>query len=186
MEKQKYHSIEEAVGLIDEPNRQICLRFLKQNKELLQTAYGSKANHQAWKGGYIDHITEVMNIAITLYESLNQRRVLPFSLSDALLILFLHDLEKPWKYTKNLSGEWDIKPEMKDKKYIQGFVKDKIKEYTFTLTPQQNNGLEYVEGEHLAWTPGKRTMGPLAAFAHMCDTWSARGWYEYPKNKEEW
>jgi hypothetical protein len=39
-----------------------------------------------------------MNIAIELYKNLGSHRPLPFSLSDVLLILYLHDLEKPWKY----------------------------------------------------------------------------------------
>ena len=35
-----------------------------------------------------------MNIAVVLYERLNSIRPLPFSLSDLLLVVYLHDVEK--------------------------------------------------------------------------------------------
>lgn len=175
----------ELTELIDEPNRSRCYEFLDDNKELLEKAVGSKANHQAWAGGYIDHVTEIMNIAVVLYEPLNEKRELPFSLSDALIVLFLHDLEKPWKYEES-DGELNIKKEMEDRDYIKRFVQEKIRTYKFELTEEHWNGLNYVEGEIGSWTPGKRFMGPLAAFAHMCDVWSARGWYDFPTKKESW
>ncbi len=95
--KQEYHTLNELIDMIDEPNRNICLQVLDKNKELFTVARGSSHNHQAWEGGYLNHITEVMNIAKVLYEPLNTLRPLPFSLSDSLLVLYLHDLEKPWR-----------------------------------------------------------------------------------------
>jgi hypothetical protein len=54
--------------------------------------------HQAWEGGYVDHLQETMNIGIDLYKTFSQRRDLTFTLSDLFIVLFLHDLEKPFKY----------------------------------------------------------------------------------------
>ncbi|MEB3340037.1 hypothetical protein, partial [Okeania sp.] len=82
--------------MIDKPNGSKCLQLLEENRQLFQTVRGSTHNHQAWVGGYIDHIQEVMNIAYSFYHHLNGLRTLPFSLSDVLLVTFLHDLEKPW------------------------------------------------------------------------------------------
>ncbi|MBX4190352.1 hypothetical protein KW791_03615, partial [Candidatus Parcubacteria bacterium] len=83
---------------IDPPNRNVCKIILQDNRKLFQTVPGSTNNHQAWPGGYWDHVREIMNIAIVNHKGLSELRPLPFSLSDALLVVFLHDLEKPWKY----------------------------------------------------------------------------------------
>ena len=96
--KYQYKDIDEMIMVINSPNKEICLLILQENMDLFKKVQGSSSNHQAWEGGYYDHIREVMNIAIALYESLNSLRALTFSLSDALLVLFLHDIEKPWKY----------------------------------------------------------------------------------------
>src|SRR5262249_9207094 len=71
---------------------------LAEHNDLFWSARGSSHNHQAWAGGYAHHVREVMNVAVVLYDALGQLRPLPFSLSDALVVLFVHDLEKPWAY----------------------------------------------------------------------------------------
>ena len=45
-----------------------------------------------------------MIIAAVLHKEFSSLRPLPFTLSDALLVLFLHDLEKPWAYTPGKAG----------------------------------------------------------------------------------
>jgi hypothetical protein len=91
-----YLTLEALVGKIDGSNGAACARLLVGNRRLFESARGSSHNHQAWSGGYVDHVTEVMNVAVVLYDALNTKRPLPFTLSDALLVLFLHDIEKPW------------------------------------------------------------------------------------------
>ena len=186
--KSIYHNIEELVKMIDQPNGSICHKMLEDNYQLFSRARGSGHNHQAWEGGYLDHLTEIMNIAVVLYEPLNNKRTLPFSLSDALLVLYLHDLEKPWRHLVNDKGEAVVNPELKDKRtQVKHFVKTKIEEYGLNLTAEHWNGIWYAEGEHYDYAPGKRTQLPLAAFVHMCDVWSARGWYNYPlKENDPW
>jgi 23S rRNA maturation-related 3'-5' exoribonuclease YhaM len=184
--KPKYYALNQLVEMVDEPNSSICKRVLEQNKELFRTARGSTNNHQTWEGGYLDHITDIMNVAKVLYPTFNDLRKLPFSLSDSLLVLFLHDLEKPWKYEIR-DGETVSIQELKDKEnQVWPFVQNKINEYGFVLTEDHWNGIRYVEGEKEHYTPGKRTQAPLAAFAHICDNWSARGWHDHPKVEDEW
>lgn len=166
------------VKLIDEPNQTICIKFIDKNIKRLTHAKGSAIKHQAWPGGYIDHISEVMHIAHLLYPVLNAKRKLPFSLSDALLTLFLHDLEKPWKHIE--TGTDFTKVEAKE------FRKEKILEYGFELTDEHWNAIKYVEGENENYHPTKRMQGPLAAFIHCCDTLSARVWYDYPSLGEKY
>lgn len=166
--------LKELISLhIKEPNRSICLRCVEDNKDRFEKAKGSAAKHQAWPGGYLDHVIETIEIAQSLYLSLELKRSLPFKFSDVVLTLFLHDLEKPWKHVEN--GVKFNKSEAKT------FRINKIKEYNLQLTDEHWNALEYVEGEH-DYHPTKRKQGPLAAFIHCCDVISARIWFDEPKN----
>jgi hypothetical protein len=93
---QHYFSLSQLLEFCTKRNYDIFVGILAE-LHIIGNAPGSTKNHQAWEGGYIDHITEVMNIAHWLYTS--SPRPLPFGLADALEVLFLHDLEKPWKFT---------------------------------------------------------------------------------------
>lgn len=171
--------IPEALRLIDKPERGYCEKILKDNKKLFQLVQGSSSNHHFWEGGYYDHIREVMNIAIVLYTALSKLRPLTFSLAEALLILFLHDIEKPWKY-KIVDGKVEIIKKLTDKKDQIIFRDKKLKEYGIVLTPRLINAFEHVEGETLDYSSKRRAMNRLGAFCHMCDVASARLWYDRP------
>jgi hypothetical protein len=179
---QKYSSIDVLLEQIDEPNRSGCKLLLQEHRKLFQVVQGSTNNHQNWSGGYFDHIQEVMNIAVVLYSALNQARPLEFSLSDALLIVYLHDLEKPWKYELKDDGQLHELPEMKDKSFQIEFRMEAIKKYGIELTPEQENAMRYVEGEGKDYSSRRRVAGPLAAFCHLCDVTSARIWFNNPLN----
>ena len=182
-----YYTVEELLSMIDEPNASKCLQLLEENRQLFQIVRGSTHNHQAWVGGYIDHIQEIMNIADSLYHHFNELRTLPFSQSDVLLVTFLHDLEKPWAFEKDNSGEWVRVESMRTKEAQQNFRKMKLKEYGIELTSEQENGIKYIEGEHKDYTNKRRLMSPLAAFCHLADVTSARLWYDNPMvNNDPW
>jgi len=183
MQEQQYYALDYLLRAICEPNGSICQKILADNRKLFQAVPGSGHNHQAWPGGYIDHVTEVMNIANQLYGRMDSLRRLPFSISDLLLILFLHDLEKPWKY-EIVGGKLQYKPGLKDKAAQQQFRMEKLKEYGIILTPNQENGLKYAEGELQDYSKERRVMSPLAAMAHMCDVASARIWFNFPLFRE--
>jgi hypothetical protein len=176
----EYASIESLVDRIDDPNGAACRRILADHRELFATVQGSTHNHQAWRGGYLDHVTEVMNIAVLLYEKLGAQRPMPFSLSDILLVVFLHDIEKPWKYELGADGQLHHKAEMQGKAAHQAFRMQMLAKYGVVLTAEHENGLKYAEGELADYTNKQRMMGPLAALAHMCDVASARLWFDFP------
>lgn len=178
--KPQYLGIEALVNLIDEPNRAACSRLLHNNFHLFRLTQGATYNHQAWPGGYLDHVTEAMNVAVLLNPCLSAARALPFSLSDALLVVYLHDIEKPWKYELGIDGQLHHKPEMNTKALAQAFREQKLAEYGIALTAEHLNGIKYVEGELNDYTNTRRVMGPLAAFCHLCDVTSARLWFDYP------
>jgi hypothetical protein len=185
----------ELLEMIAEPSGEICRKILEDNQELLKTSPGSAHNHQNWKGGYWDHVVEVMNFWVLLYgtlEATGRIQQLPeeecFSLSDGLLILFLHDLEKPWRYRlendspiQDANGEFVIDEELKSKAARSNFVQNRLKEYGLELTPNQKNGLKYVEGVRDGdYRSNDRVMKPLATLCHCCDLLSARGFYAFP------
>jgi hypothetical protein len=168
------------LAIIDEPNKDPAWKLYQDHAAIFMTAYGSVHNHQSWPGGYADHITEVMNIAVKLYSMMNNLRPLTFTLSDALLVLYLHDIEKPWKYVNKSEGGLVYAPGMETKTQHHDFRVAKLQEYGFILTPDQLNGLIYVEGESSNYNNQGRVSNPLAAFCHMCDVASARIWFDHP------
>lgn len=184
----KYFSIEDLINLIDEPNRTGCFKILNENRQLFETVRGSTHNHQTWDGGILDHVTDGMNYAYYLYEfDKGFGRPLPFSLSDSLLIFFLHDLEKPWRIEVMEDGTVRNRPGLDTKEAFKKFREDKLVEYGITLTPAQLNGLTYVEGEMKDYSSTHRVMNELAAFCHKVDVHSARIWFDYPKaTSDEW
>ncbi len=181
----KYYTIKQMLEMIDEPNRTACSRILTDNRKLFQTVPGSTHNHQAWPGGYFDHVQEIMNIAVAEYDMLNSRRRQVFSLSDLLLVVFLHDLEKPWKYELGEAGQLRHKSWMQTKRAAHQFRMTKLTEYDVVLTPKQENGLTYAEGELDDYTNRRRVMGPLAAIAHVCDVISSRDWFDHPMQEND-
>lgn len=182
-----YYTIGELLDLIDEPNRSACKKILSDNRKLFQIVQGSTNNHQNWPGGYFDHIQEIMNIAFVLYDQLDTLRPLSFSLSDLLLVVYLHDIEKPWKYELGEDGQLNHKSTMQTKEDHQRFRMAKLKEYGIVFTPEQENGMKYAEGELGDYSNHHRVMGPLACVAHMCDGASARLWFNHPmKSNDPW
>ena len=175
----------ELVEMIEGDNRENCLNILDEYSTSFLNTPGSTHNHQNWRGGYWDHIVEVMNRAVFLY-SINSRSF-PFTLSSALLVLFLHDIEKPWKYELDLDGSFGPKKNFSTEEQSHNFRDAFINHWGITLTEEEKNALKYVHGEGLDYSSKRRVMGPLAAFCHICDVWVARIDYDCPmKDNDPW
>lgn len=180
MPQSQYLCLPCLIRLMDEPYQSQCLMLYAQNRLRFEEAWGASHNHQAWPGGYADHITEVMNLGVQLYSLMNQLRPLPFSLSDALIVLFFHDIEKPWKY---LDGGTDDKPSprFKNKAERHAFRLELAARYRIALTEEHIKGIKYAEGEpDEEYSSKQRVMTPLASLAHACDNLSARLWFDFP------
>lgn len=198
-----YLTFNELFDLMEDSDKYERIFF--ESKGIMVEAAGSSHNHQAWEGGYLDHVVETMNIACQQFLWMSRARKLPFTRSEALQVMFLHDLEKPWKYTKQgtihvgdvglFSPEderfnWRALP-VKTKEERKAFRAAVIKHYGIKLSEEQDNALEYVEGvPDSKYTPGERTMGELAAFCHCCDIISARLWHDrgqkVPHGQQRW
>lgn len=121
-----------------------------------------------------------MNIAAALYGFLGAIRPLPFSLSDALLVLFLHDIEKPWAYEQDGTGRFVRRRDLQTENGQQVFRAQKLQGYEIVLTPEQDNAIRYIHGELGDYTGQRRVTGSLGAFCHSCDYLSARLWFDHP------
>lgn len=185
-----YRTLEDMLAEIPGPNGEASRQIYADYKELFQAAPGSSHNHQAWPGGYQDHITDAMNIVSSLYDTLAATgRSMPFSRADALLVIFLHDLEKPFKFAIDENGNLTDNPDIPDKAARAAKRLEVMAKYHIELDEQQTNAFTYVEGvRDTEYTPSRRTMGELAALCHCADTLSARLWYNYPlpEGEDEW
>ena len=175
-------SVEQLLERIDPNNQQPAHDFWHDLRTYLAEAPGSTKSHHAWPTGYYHHVKETMNLAVMLYGWLDRERPLPFSLSSALLVLFLHDCEKPFRHATDaelVHFPWiKSRPGKSDKTFQQLL----IGRYGFTISADEHNALLYVEGEGSDYVEGTRLQGQLAAFCHVCDTISARIWYDFPEH----
>jgi hypothetical protein len=130
----------------------------------------------------LDHVIEVMNIACLFHGVMEARRHLPFSLADALFVLFLHDHDKLKRYP---SGGAAPKPGP-DQCSADQVREELIREHAYTLSDAEYNALKYVHGEGQDYSPERRIMGELAAFVHCCDTISARIWHTHGHGEGAW
>ena len=151
---------------IEDSNKFRCLELLNFFIDNYPDAPGSSHNHQAYDGGYYNHVNDILSYAVMLYKDLSKKDKLNFALSDALLVLFLHDIEKPVKYcdTTNESDQ-EIRNRL-------------IQEFGFLLTEGHLLALKYIHGEGGDYRKDKRVMSPLCAFCHCCDVISARIFYK--------
>lgn len=165
----RVESLVDYTSAIEEPNREAIRRLLLEEGERIALSPGSTHNHQAWRGGYVDHMIGMIEAAKRLYKS--SPVTLPFTLGDAILVILLHDIEKPWKYVDVPAGTQRI---FHDEVEIKAFAEDIIQRFGFMLSGMHRNALKYAHGEGKDYRPDARVMNELAAFLHICDVWSAR------------
>jgi hypothetical protein len=156
-----------------------CSRLVSDHLDALLTAPGSGHNHQCWTGGYADHLDECFAISAALHASLGALRPLEFTLPDALLVMFLHDTAKVFKRVPDelIANRAYAALAAADEHALQDRV---CADYAIDLTAEQANALRYVHGELDDYRKDERVAGPLAAFCHAVDYWSARGWHDQP------
>lgn len=183
---------------IDEPNQTAARRLLDANADLVRIIPGSTGNHQCWPGGWLDHTLEVMRLGADLFYTFERTGRLAgitrdeqFTLSDVLLVMFLHDIEKPWRFVVadgafvlDDRGRPAVHSEYRSKAARHALAAAKIVEYGFVLTDAHRHALHFVEGiRDEDYTPDSRIMLPLDAICHACDLLSARAFYNQPSRR---
>lgn len=177
----KKKSLAELLDLIsNQKSKLLCQRILADYETALTIIPASRIKHQDWAGGYLDHIIEGMNITDQLYDLFNGLRALPFTKGEAIFLFFIHDFDKLLRFSN--TGE--------QVKYTEDYpeiVKEHLKvNYDYSLNEAELYCLKYVHGEGQDHRPGKRIMSPLTALVHLADVTSARIWFDYGKDKEQW
>lgn len=167
---------------VDESRRNVLLAFHRKYNDRFLECYGSQSNHQAWRGGYTDHVIETMRIASAMYWSLFRFREAGFTLGSVLVVLFLHDIEKlfPQRIQEEV-GKGLSRPEAKDRVKFDVLHEECL---WSMLDDDEKNALDHIEGEK-DYDGETRKMRPLAAFCHACDILSARMWHDRPLANEE-
>jgi hypothetical protein len=182
MEKHPYRTILEMLEMMEEPYRTPCRRSYIENEKLFRTVRGSTHNHQTWLGGYHDHIEDAMNKALReVRDEIATGRPLPFTMTDALVAVYLHDFEKPWRFRLLPDGIWENTGTMQTKPERQAFREAKLAEYGIIVSPKIANAIRYAEGEGDDYRSDRRVMNELAALVHICDVYSARLRHDYPR-----
>lgn len=200
----EYRSVWDVLNDMDTPDHALR-KFTTDYFDVISGAWGSTSNHQAWPGGYLHHIVECLNIGYQLFDTLNHLRPLPFTLKDALQVLFLHDIEKvfnksdvktplgtTWKEYLDVATErqeWFsnqldyaghpmVRQELNVKYLRREFRAAVILHLGIKLSEDQWAALEYIESEREDYTSAMRRMNELGAFCHCCDIISARLWHD--------
>lgn len=172
-EAPQYLFIRGLYEYIDEPYKSKLENLYDALLMTYPDAPGSRKAHQAIPGGYYHHVTEVANIALQMYRTFSRLRTLPFSLSDVLVAIFLHDIEKPFKHSTQYRRLYAGKGKQWWCKFREGVIEG----VGLTIPDPIMNAIRYCEGEGDDYVPGERVMNELAALCHAADVLSARLWY---------
>jgi hypothetical protein len=179
----QYEKLMSFLGDLDgEDGCEGLMKFHADHEALIRDAKGSKSKHQAWPGGYLDHLVECLTIGDEMWNGLGCIRELPFEWSSVVKVLYFHDVEKMFKYSNLKPPRADVYESVMNDKML--FYKDDIGDfYWIDFTDEELNALEHIHGEK---DYGEhRIAGPLAAFCHCCDMLSARMWHDKPTKEEK-
>lgn len=169
---------------INDPRRDILLQIYDDYQDLFHFAAGSGANHQAWQGGYGDHIAECLRVNDATYAALEAIRPLPFSKDSAAIALFFHDIEKPFRYGPPgdpRCEEWRNKFQADGPawEHAKWEILDMLNQrYGLAFSDEETNAIKYTHGEGSDHKKDQRITTPLAAHVHHCDNTSARIWFD--------
>lgn len=174
-EQSAYLTFDQLVELVPPHTLIAVRRMMADHRDAIFAAPASAHNHQAWPGGYADHVTEIANIALVQYAALSALRPLPFTVGDVILVVLLHRFDRVFRYGP-------------DKHYLAaGTVKQRhglrdmlIRRYKISLSAQHVNALRYAEGEHDEHRRDRRAASPLAAFLQSSTLISSRVWPQFP------
>jgi len=199
---------------VDKKYSKKLIAIVDNNYERFISCPGSKNKHQPWEGGYLDHLIQTFEYAIHNYDK-ELIKFLPkheqYSLSDVLLVLFFHDIEKIFKYVESdfkIKNEYALQYKNKSlaKKDLENkpfenyklsevqkdgsiyFPSDKeifANENGIKLELRHRIGLHYVHGENYgSYDKGIRRQSPLGAAVGNADRFSARNMFNVGYNQK--
>lgn len=84
----------------DQGLRDKLLKLHVQLSESMNYFPAGKKNHHTGVGDYGRHVYETMMIALKLYDMISEHKQLTFSKDDVILVAYVHDIDKIWRYEK--------------------------------------------------------------------------------------
>lgn len=159
-------------------------QILDRHMGTFQAAKGSLHKHQAWPGGYLQHVADCMSLITMLINATGNTKYwpIPFTRASAMLVMFLHDIEKPFMQER-MAADSAMQPWNKEQRFI--FRGELIADYNIMLTEEEQIALLFVEGESDYYHPTKRLTNELGALCHAADYLSARLWHSRNKPSNE-
>lgn len=105
-----YEGITKILPLIeDETIKEKILKLCENNKTKMEYFPASASRHHSWKGGYADHIFEVMRFSVELFRLVKKyAQNISFNQDDVIIVSFVHDIDKLERYKETTDG-WKIK-----------------------------------------------------------------------------
>lgn len=181
---------------IDESRKDAFLNLYEDYKDLFHNNPGSTHIHQNWKGGLADHLVMMFNLAYDEYALHSKyartfKKKLPFTLSDAIVVIMLHDAEKVIVYGDKedprckpfIESVWDPKDKATKEALKWNIISHWQEKYNLRLTNAEINAIKYTHGEGDDYRNDKRVMNELAAFVGNIDRTSARIFYDCGKGE---
>jgi hypothetical protein len=170
-------TIDRFLGVLTGPRASALRRFHETHIGMFGQARGSSSNHQAWEGGYEDHLVQVLSYACWNYEMMRRTFGVEFDfgLDSVIFVSYFHDVEKMFKYSRvGLPEGWD-----KETFLLETLQND----WGIEFTAEERNALKYAHGEGCDYRKDVRVMGRLAAILHAADVLSARGSFDLTLNQ---
>jgi len=183
--KPKKISLDNLLDLMEPEHKRVALAVRKHFESKFDVIPGSGANHQAWVGGYRAHIEEAMNIADFLYDDLHARRSLPFSKSQALFCVYMHDYDKLQRYQVKKDGNFTSEL-YTGRDYLAETQKQLRSIFNYELSAEEYNAIKYAHGEGDDYSKDRRIISPLGTLVHCADIISARIWFDDGRNSNAW
>lgn len=152
------------------------LEYYEKIGEKLKTLPASTKFHHNWNGGLYDHVLEVIDFGILLYDSFSRNSMIcDFTKDDVIFVCFAHDLDKINKYVKNpdyrKTGKSTAFQEfIWNQKNISindiAEVVNVLMTNGISLTSVQLNALTFSHG---GWSKDRGKMESLATVLHCAD-----------------
>jgi len=99
-----YDHMVNMLNLVSDSELKFKLLTMHQNlKDKIEYWPAAISHHHKWKGGYADHVKEVMLLGISMFNTINSAgerysKKLNFTLDDVIIVCYVHDIDKLWRY----------------------------------------------------------------------------------------
>ena len=102
MRNKRYANGDKLLDLLekieDQDLRPKVIELYKKFEDKINYYPASSTAHHNWPFGWSDHTAQVIDFGIKLYKNVVPKSLADFTLDDVILVCFVHDLDKLWRY----------------------------------------------------------------------------------------